>query len=531
MITLISLAGVTLGVMVLVVVMSVMDGFENMVKDRVLGQSPHITAMRVAPWDMLDENGEEIPAETQWRALEKKLEALPSVESAYPLVNDFVIVDNRGAVLPVMMRGIDTEDEQSMADLKKLEKSGDVSIGMGVVAGLDEEEVTSEVGVVSSIFAEANQLVVGDVLEVISNRNIKALKPLLSRKGTPTLYEKFAVNFEGASAALPQQWAAQGEMEHVSSQDLFELRNFISQLKYENLRTSELASVNYLEQLTSEGSADGESVVFEKGTLESVLAEIATLKGLDKVAMDKEEELLLNDLALPKEVRISGIYEADRFAPGPPLLVPLHLAQELAGVGTTGGVNGVSLRLVDPYLAGEVLENEVRAVVPEGWVPVTWMSQFEKEFALISTQKLMMTLALSFIMLIAVFSISAVMFTVTLQKKREIGVMKALGATPAQVTNVFAFQGVIVGFLGSLIGVALSFAVLKNLGNLQAMLRTFGFDPFSKSFYGIDSLPYEMNPAEMAAVCVGAFILCSLAAYVPAWVAARADAAKSLRSL
>lgn len=200
-------------------------------------------------------------------------------------------------------------------------------------------------------------------------------------------------------------------------------------------------------------------------------------------------------------------------------------------MGTTGGVNGVSLRLVDPYLAGEVLEDEVRAVVPEGWEPVTWMSQFEKEFALISTQKLMMTLALSFIMLIAVFSISAVMFTVTLQKKREIGVMKALGATPTQVTNVFAFQGVIVGFFGSLIGVALSFAVLKNLGNLQTVLREFGFDPFSKSFYGIESLPYEINPAEMAAVCVGAFVLCSLAAYVPAWVAARADAAKSLRSL
>jgi lipoprotein-releasing system permease protein len=149
---------------------------------------------------------------------------------------------------------------------------------------------------------------------------------------------------------------------------------------------------------------------------------------------------------------------------------------------------------------------------------------------MISMQSFMMTLALSFITLIAVFSIGAVMFTVTLQKKREIGVMKALGATPAQVTNVFALQGVIVGLVGSLTGVGLSLLVLNNLSVLQDVMRSFGFDPFSKAFYGGD-LPYEINSNEMVYVCVGAFVLCSLAAYAPAWMASRADAARSLRSL
>ena len=140
------------------------------------------------------------------------------------------------------------------------------------------------------------------------------------------------------------------------------------------------------------------------------------------------------------------------------------------------------------------------------------MEEYKQQFGMISMQSFMMTLALSFITLIAVFSIGAVMFTVTLQKKREIGVMKALGATPAQVTNVFALQGVIVGLVGSLTGVGLSLLVLNNLSVLQ-------------------DLPYEVNSNEMVYVCVGAFVLCSLAAYAPAWMASRADAARSLRSL
>ena len=69
-ITLISLAGVALGVMVLLVVMSVMSGFENMVKERVLGEAPHITVMRNQPWDMPNEDGDVVSAEEQWRTLE-----------------------------------------------------------------------------------------------------------------------------------------------------------------------------------------------------------------------------------------------------------------------------------------------------------------------------------------------------------------------------------------------------------------------------------------------------------------------------
>jgi len=142
-----------------------------------------------------------------------------------------------------------------------------------------------------------------------------------------------------------------------------------------------------------------------------------------------------------------------------------------------------------------------------------------------------MTIALSFIILIAVFSIGAVMFTITYQKKREIGVMKALGATPSQVTQVFTFQGVIVGLLGAIIGLLFALVVLANLDIIQGTLTAAGFNPFPEDYYGVQTLPHIINPLQIWSVCVGAFILCVLAALVPAWIASRADAAKSLRNM
>jgi len=125
----------------------------------------------------------------------------------------------------------------------------------------------------------------------------------------------------------------------------------------------------------------------------------------------------------------------------------------------------------------------------------------------------------------------AVMFTVTIQKRREIGVMKALGAAPGQIVRVFVHQGMILGFVGALLGVGLGLLVLRYRGLLQEALRSMGFDPFSRTLLGSDLLPCHINPVEIVIIAVAAFALCAVAAFVPAYFASRSDAAKSLRNL
>jgi lipoprotein-releasing system permease protein len=143
----------------------------------------------------------------------------------------------------------------------------------------------------------------------------------------------------------------------------------------------------------------------------------------------------------------------------------------------------------------------------------------------------MMYFVLSFIVLISAFSMMAVMFTVTIQKKKEIGVMKALGATPGQIMKVFWYQGAILGCAGALIGVLLGRVVIHFRGGLQEVLRGLGFDPFSARLTGFKVLPAYMDWREQVFIgCMG-LILCMLASLVPAYFASRSDAARSLRNL
>jgi lipoprotein-releasing system permease protein len=143
----------------------------------------------------------------------------------------------------------------------------------------------------------------------------------------------------------------------------------------------------------------------------------------------------------------------------------------------------------------------------------------------------MMYFALSFIVLVSAFSMMAVMFTVTIQKRREIGVMKALGAAPGQIVRVFLYQGMLLGLLGAVLGVGLGRIVIHFRGLVQEGMRAIGFDPFSASLTGFGVLPAHNDPVEQAVIGFMAFLLCSLAALVPAFFAARSDAAKSLRNL
>jgi lipoprotein-releasing system permease protein len=159
------------------------------------------------------------------------------------------------------------------------------------------------------------------------------------------------------------------------------------------------------------------------------------------------------------------------------------------------------------------------------------MDRHVAQFSLIRTERLMMTFALSFIGIISAFSIMAVMYTVTIQKKQEIGVMKALGADGKQISWVFLWQGLVVGFFGALGGIALALLIIWQRVPIQHFLAGIGFDPFPSEFQGFSELPARIMPGFMAIVAIAAWILCALAALFPALRAARNDAAKSLRNL
>ncbi len=515
-ITVISLLGVALGVAVLVITLGVMNGFEDLVKKQILGFSPHIKVQRVQPWDV-DENGDSLAGE-QWRKLQSRLEKESDVRSVYAMVEDFVLLDSRGLVRPASMRGIDTENKAQIESLNRLLVAGSADMGLG------------DVVVISAVIQSQFGLGVGDTLQVVSNRNLKGFQKMRERRELGRATERFAEIFTGANDLLNHYWLNVDGKERVEYEALQRWRHEMNLVMAENIRLGEREMIETIVDLTRTEEYDDTYNFYSAGRKAEMMEAFHKLSEVDLAALDEEERSEMEEVILPRDLEIVGIYQtAKQYAAGPELFVPLPVGQELKDVDQ--GIDGLALRVTNPDLAGVVADDLMVDIVDFGWEPQTWMQAHSQQFGLIQMQKFMMIIVLSAIVLVAAFCIMAVMFTVTVQKKREIGVMKALGARPSQVIGVFASQGVIVGIGGGLLGLGVGLLVLKNLRGIQGGLEKMGVNPFPKSFYAFDFLPHKIIWIEVVIILLGSFILCTLAAFLPAWLASRQDTARSLRNL
>jgi lipoprotein-releasing system permease protein len=506
-----------LGVLVLVVVMAVYAGMERDVKGRLLGFTPHI---------LLRQQIGGAPLETMvgWEQAAALATKLPHVEAATPFVADFVFLKMGNRPRPVNFRGIDTSDPTQVAGIESLlDKAGHPNSSADL--GIDDRVV------VSSLVAEQFGMQVGDTVRLFSASNLEHALPALELMDQPPLREAHAEVWQAATGALAKAWQEE-DGKFAVPVELLQQKVYgpLEGLVAEEIREPELKLVTELLLALEQNEKDETAEVYRftpeaKAAVEACIAAINTT---DRDKLDGMVTRSIKKFVLPREVTVWGIYQASQMAMTPDVFMPLPLAQDLAGL--EDAVQGVALRLDDPYLAEQVAAAARESMGPE-WELLTWGEQYQGFFSLINQQRVMMYFALSFIVLVSAFSMMAVMFTVTIQKRREIGVMKALGAAPGQIVRVFLYQGMLLGLLGAILGVGLGRVVIYFRGPIQVSFRAFGFDPFSSSFTGFRELPAFNNPVEQLVIGIMAFILCSLAAFVPAFFAARSDAAKSLRNL
>lgn len=519
--TLISLMGVMLGVLVLVVVMAVFAGLERDVKGRLLGFTPHILVKSPLLVSQVQEDGS--VSESSWQNLAAETAKIEGVAAATAYIADNVILDVGSWQRPVAFRGIDTSDPAQVEGIEEMldktnfpESSADL--------GLDDRAV------VSSIIAEQFQLSVGDNLRLYSTRNFEEVMEAYKATEKSVVRESFPDEWTIVDSLLKKPWAKDGDRFVVPIEELTEAYNTLRVIYAEDIREPEreLVEMILFAMETGERDEKDEQYFFREPEKVSMDEAFVSLQKTDAEELDAEILKGLKNLVLPKEAVVAGIYSASQMAVTPDLFVPLPLAQDLAGLDDE--VQGVSLRLDDPYEAERVAET-VRNTLGAGFFSETWGDQYQAFFALINQQRVMMYFALSFIVLVSAFSMMAVMFTVTIQKRREIGVMKALGAAPSQIVRVFLYQGMLLGLMGAVLGVGLGRVVIEFRGLVQEGMRKVGFDPFSESLTGFGVLPAHNDPVEQFVIGLMAFVLCSIAALVPAFFAARSDAARSLRNL
>jgi lipoprotein-releasing system permease protein len=233
-------------------------------------------------------------------------------------------------------------------------------------------------------------------------------------------------------------------------------------------------------------------------------------------------------MILPTELTVTGIFESGRYLYDSEfLLVPLHIGQEIYGLG--GGVHGLTIKTVHPYQAAAVRESIFATLDPPLQIS-TWMDMNRDLFEAIHMERNVMFFILLFIVIVAAFGIMNTLITVTVQKTREIGILKALGARTGQIIGVFVGQGIVVGIFGTLIGLTLGIWLVQYRNQVSQWLSgVMGIEIFPRSIYQFSEIPAEIVPSDVAIICASAFVICTVAAVIPAWFASRMDPVRALR--
>lgn len=212
------------------------------------------------------------------------------------------------------------------------------------------------------------------------------------------------------------------------------------------------------------------------------------------------------------------------------LVTSLADASDLWGEGE--GVQGLTVMLHDPGdVATERVTADLRRTLGPGYRIGNWLSGNRAFLDALTTEKVLMFYILFFIVIVAAFGNMSALITFVVQKTREIGVLKALGARPSSIALLFVGQSAVVGVLGVAAGFILGMVALHYRNEfLHFMNNRLGMDLFPASIYQFAGLPARIVPSDVAVICGGSLLICLLAGVIPALRAAWLQPVQALRN-
>jgi lipoprotein-releasing system permease protein len=394
LITVISIVGVMIGVMTLNIVLAVMTGFEEDLRDRILGFNPHIVLVSYAGTIA---NPDEVV---------RKVRDTPGVAAAAPLVYSQVMLSSGSSVSGVVVRGVPPEMEEAVIDLKAHMTSGSLA-GLGApfevpVEGGDRDankdgrtDTTTLTGVIlGGELAKQLGLAIGDPVSVVS--------PL----GTP----------------------------------------------------SPVGPIPKMKRFVLAGTFD------------------------------------------------SGMYDYDSGL----LYMGLADAQKFFGLGSA--ITGVEIRVTDLYGA-EKVARQLEQTLGTPFRARDWMEVNRNLFLAFKLEKVVYFIVLTLIVLVAAFNIVATLIMVVMEKRKDIAILKSMGATDRSIARIFMLKGLIIGVVGTLLGVVGGYAGCW-------VLRRYQFVELPKDVFYVSTLPVRVYGENFATVALVSVVICLLATIYPARQAA-----------
>lgn len=396
-ITLISIGGVAVGVMALVVVISVMNGFEIDLREKILGTTAHITLLHIGREGIDD-----------YPAAAAKVEKVEGVEAVAPFVFVEGILSSKHDSIGAVIRGVDMASHRKISTIEDKIVEGTMNFDVARKSELEPKlggYVPPRYGIVLGVELARNLGVdLNDTVTLISSQVI--WNPL---------------------APVPPR-----------------LRNF----------------------------------------------------------------------------RVVGIFDVGMFEFDSHLAyIDLKTAQEFLGI--PGKVNGLEIRVDDVFEAPAV-SARINDAVGLPYFARDWTVTHEQLWAMLALEKHTMFVILTLIILVAAFNILATLIMIVIEKTREIGIMKAMGATNGAVVRIFILKGFIIGTLGTALGLA------AGLG-LCHILKKYQFVQLPAEVYALRTLPVVVQPWDVLFICLVALAISVAATIYPAWRAARLEPVEAIQ--
>lgn len=381
-VTLIALAGVAIGVMTLIVVLSVMKGFDNELRMRIRGTLAHIIIFKNGMYGF-----------DNYKEIMETLKSFDHIKACAPYLEGPALMRKRGAKEFVYFKGIDP-------------------------------------------IAEAK---VGDFANYISIFNTKP-HDLLQLHDEKKIYSAFC--------GIELLRIGPGDFETNPESFL----------------------------------PDNESIV------------LVTIKGWDSISV--------KPFVLTGRFR-SGMYDFDKSY----IYIPLSAAQELTG--SKDSVTGIEVKL-DDYKYAQKMRDHIQEELGPGYYVETWEDARKTFLTAVTIERRVMTIILGCIIIVAGFSILAILRMIVLEKTKDIGILKALGATSKGIMTIFLLNGLFIGIIGSAIGVITGLSIVYKINTIEKIVYNLtGWRPFPPEIYYFSKIPYVVSPKDIVAIAA-LTILCSL---------------------
>ncbi|MDH3348621.1 MAG: lipoprotein-releasing ABC transporter permease subunit [Desulfobulbaceae bacterium] len=198
--------------------------------------------------------------------------------------------------------------------------------------------------------------------------------------------------------------------------------------------------------------------------------------------------------------------------------VTLETARSLAGLDQ--GVHALEVRVDDVDRSGQVAE-AVEQRLNIGYDVRDWEQLNQNLFAALQLEKIGIFIALDLIILVAALNIISALIMLVMEKKRDIAILKAMGASMGQIMRIFFYQGAVIGVTGTLLGVSSGLGVCS-------ILKRYKIIELPPNVYPMSTMPIHVVPMDVGIICVSAIIITLLATLYPSWRATMVRPAESL---